>query len=151
MCDERGLISMEVQGIMAFRESTMPLYEYRCNSCRRRVTLLRSFSDSSTACCPECQSEDLTRLISRVALLRSEDSRLESLADPSSLGDLDENDPRSVARWMRKMSEETGEDMGPEFNEMVGRLEAGENPEDVERSMGDLGDLGDEGFADDVM
>ena len=148
MWEERGLISMEVQGIMGFRESIMPLYEYRCNSCRRRVTLLRSFSDSSTPCCPECQSEDLTRLISRVALLRSEDSRLESLADPSSLGDLDENDPRSVARWMRKMSEETGEDMGPEFNEMVGRLEAGENPEDIERSMGELGD---EGFADDVM
>jgi len=126
----------------------MPLYEYRCNSCRRRVTLLRSFSDSSTPCCPECQSENLTRLISRVALLRSEESRLESLADPSSLGDLDENDPRSVARWMRKMSEETGEDMGPEFNEMVGRLEAGENPEDIEHSMGELGD---EGFADDVM
>jgi len=148
MWEERGLISMEVQGIMAFRESTMPLYEYRCNNCRRRVTLLRSFSDSSTPCCPECQSEDLTRLISRVALLRSEESRLESLADPSSLGDLDENDPRSVARWMRKMSGETGEDMGPEFNEMVGRLEAGENPEDVERSMGEMGD---EGFADDVM
>ena len=148
MCNHRGLISTEVQGIMASREPTMPLYEYRCNSCRRRVTLLRSFSESSTPRCPKCQGEDLTKLISRVALLRSEESRLESLADPSSMGDLDENDPRSVARWMRKMSEETGEDMGPEFHEMVGRLEAGENPEDVERSMGDLGD---EGFADDIM
>jgi hypothetical protein len=49
---------------------------------------------------------------------------------------------------MRKMSDETGEDMGPEFDEMVGRLEAGENPEDVERSMGELGD---EGLADDLM
>jgi putative FmdB family regulatory protein len=116
----------------------MPLYEYRCNGCRRRVTLLRSFSDTSTPCCPHCQSEDLTRLISRVSILRSEESRLESLADPSSLGDLDESDPRSVARWMRKMGEETGEDLGPEFHEMVGRLEAGESPEDVEESMGGL-------------
>ncbi|MDH4207385.1 MAG: zinc ribbon domain-containing protein [Anaerolineae bacterium] len=114
----------------------MPLYEYRCSGCRRRVTLLRSFSDTSTPCCPHCQSEDLTRLISRVSILRSEESRLESLADPSSLGDLDESDPRSVARWMRKMGEETGEDLGPEFHEMVGRLEAGESPEDVEESMG---------------
>jgi putative FmdB family regulatory protein len=114
----------------------MPLYEYRCNVCRRRVTLLRSFSDTSTPCCPWCQSENLTRLISRVSVLRSEESRLDSLADPGSLADLDESDPRSVARWMRKMSEETGEDMGPEFDEMVGRLEAGENPDDVERSMG---------------
>jgi putative FmdB family regulatory protein len=126
----------------------MPLYEYRCQNCHRRVTLLRSFSDSSEPRCPECQSEDLTRLISRVAVLRSEDSRLENLADPSSLADLDESDPRSVARWMRKMSEETGEDMGPEFDEMVGRLESGESPEDIERSMGELGgeDLADQGI-----
>lgn len=126
----------------------MPLYEYRCLNCQRRVTLLRSFSDSSEPRCPECESEDLTRLISRVAVLRSEESRLESLADPSGLSDLDESDPRSVARWMRKMGEETGEDMGPEFNEMVGRLESGESPEDVERSMGELGgeDLADQGM-----
>lgn len=126
----------------------MPLYEYRCLNCHRRVTLLRSFSDSSEPRCPECESEDLTRLISRVAVLRSEESRLESLADPSGLADLDESDPRSVARWMRKMGEETGEDMGPEFNEMVGRLESGESPEDVERSMGELGgeDLADQGI-----
>jgi putative FmdB family regulatory protein len=130
------------------KECTMPLYEYRCLNCHRRVTLLRSFSDSSEPRCPECESEDLTRLISRVAVLRSEESRLESLADPSGLSDLDESDPRSVARWMRKMGEETGEDMGPEFNEMVGRLESGESPEDVERSMGELGgeDLADQGM-----
>ncbi len=126
----------------------MPLYEYRCRNCHRRVTLLRSFSDSSEPRCPECQSEDLVRLISRVAVLRSEESRLESLADPSGLADLDENDPRSVARWMRKMSEETGEDMGPEFDEMVGRLESGENPEDIERSIGEPGgeDFADQGI-----
>jgi putative FmdB family regulatory protein len=123
-------------------ESVMPLYEYRCNACRRRVTLLRSFSDTSTPCCPECQSQDLSRLVSRVSVLKSEESRLDSLADPSSLAGLDENDPRSVARWMRKMSQETGEDMGPEFDEMVGRLEAGESPEAIEESMGELGDEG---------
>ena len=68
----------------------MPLYEYRCNGCHRRVTLLRSFSDSSAPLCPECQSRNLTRLISRVSVLRSEESRLESLADPTSLAGLDE-------------------------------------------------------------
>jgi putative FmdB family regulatory protein len=126
----------------------MPLYEYRCNACGRRVTLLRSFSDTSTPCCPLCESEELTRLISRVSVLRSEESRLDSLVDPSGLAGLDENDPRSIARWMRKMSDETGEDMGPEFDEMVGRLEAGESPEDIESSMGELGDegLGDYGI-----
>jgi putative FmdB family regulatory protein len=124
----------------------MPLYEYRCNACRRRVTLLRSFSDTSVPHCPECDSEDLVRLISRVAVLRSEESRLESLADPSSLAGLDENDPRSIARWMRKMGEETGEDMGSEFDEMVSRLEAGENPEEIERSMEGLTDEGSDEY-----
>jgi hypothetical protein len=49
---------------------------------------------------------------------------------------------------MRKMSDETGEDLGPEFDEMVGRLEAGESPEEIESSMGDLGDeeVGDYDF-----
>jgi len=126
----------------------MPIYEYRCNGCRRRVTLLRTFSDTSTPRCPRCDSEDLIRLVSRVAVLKSEESRLESLADPSSLAGLDENDPRSIARWMRKMSDEMGEDMGPEFDEMVDRLEAGESPEDIESSMGELGEegLGDYDF-----
>jgi putative FmdB family regulatory protein len=124
----------------------MPIYEYRCKGCRRRVSLLRSFSDTSVPRCPACDSEDLIRLVSRVAVLRSEESRLDSLADPSSLAGLDENDPRSLARWMRKMSQETGEDMGPEFDEMVGRLEAGENPEDIERSMEGLGDEGSDEY-----
>ena len=68
-------------------------------------------------------------------VLRSEDSRIESLADPSSLGNLDENDPRSVGKFMRSMSREMGEDMGPEFDEMVGRLESGEDPESIESDI----------------
>ena len=82
---------------------------------------------------------NLTRLVSKVAALKSEDARLESMADPSKLGDVDENDPKSIARFMRKMGGEMGEEMGPEFDEMVGRLEAGENPEDIEKSMPGLG------------
>jgi hypothetical protein len=54
----------------------------------------------------------LDRLLSRFAAPKSEEARLESLADPSSLGGLDENDPHSVARFMKKMGEEMGEDVG---------------------------------------
>jgi putative FmdB family regulatory protein len=127
----------------------MPIYEYRCNDCRKRVSVYwRSFSEVeiARARCPACGSEDLTRLISRVAVLRSEESRLEDLADPSNLAGLDEDDPKSMARWMRKMSSEMGEDLGPEFDEVVGRLEAGESPEEIETTMPDLG--GGEGFDD---
>ena len=75
--------------------------------------------------CERCGSAKLTRLMSRFALVRSEDDRMDDLADPSSLGDLDENDPKSVARWMRKMGKELGDDAGEDFGEMVDELEAG--------------------------
>jgi hypothetical protein len=57
--------------------------------------------------------------MSRFARVRSEESRLDALADPSSFGDLDENDPASVARWAKKMGKEMGEDMGEDFDQMV--------------------------------
>jgi putative FmdB family regulatory protein len=120
----------------------MPIYEYGCYDCRKRVNIFfRSFSEVATkeATCPRCGGVNLKRLISKVAVLRSEESRLESMADPSNLAGLDENDPKSIARWMRKMSSEMGEDLGGEFNEVVDRLEAGEDPEAIEKSMPELG------------
>ena len=118
----------------------MPIYEYRCGNCKRRVSIFfRSFSAVGDARCPNCNSADLTRLVSKVASLKSEDARLESLSDPSNFGDVDENDPKSLARFMRKMGGEMGEEMGPEFGEMVDRLEAGESPEEIEKSMPGLG------------
>lgn len=122
----------------------MPIYEYKCHDCQRRVSLLwRSISDAQSrdAICPRCGGHNLTRLISRVAVLRSEESRMDDLADPSALrgAGLDEDDPKSLARFMRKMANETGEDLGPEFEEVVGRLEAGEDPDAIEKSMPDLG------------
>jgi putative FmdB family regulatory protein len=120
----------------------MPIYEYRCRKCRRRTSvLLRSYDESASIKprCSHCGSDQLERTISRVAMLRSEEARLDNLADPSNLSGLDENDPRSVARWMRKMSAETGEDLGDEFHEVVDRLESGQDPEDVEAAMPDLG------------
>jgi hypothetical protein len=69
--------------------------------------------------CKRCQSEKMTRLISRVARVRSEENRLESLADPSRLSGLDENDPAGMARWMKRMGKELGEDMGEDIDAMV--------------------------------
>jgi putative FmdB family regulatory protein len=115
----------------------MPLYEYRCPLCFRKVSVFQSYADygKTQPVCPQCGGKKLQRVISRVRVARSEESRLESLADPSGLGDLDDNDPRSMAKMMRRMSSELGEEMGPEFNETIDRLEAGENPEDVEKSL----------------
>jgi putative FmdB family regulatory protein len=120
----------------------MPIYEYTCHTCHHRVSLLwRSYGDAEErqAICPRCGGSDLARLISRVAVLRSEDTRLDAMADPAALGGFDEDDPKSLARYMRQMADETGEAMGPEFDEVIGRLEAGEDPESIDRAMPDLG------------
>jgi putative FmdB family regulatory protein len=119
-------------------EDVVPIYEYRCHDCKRRVSIFwRSFSDvdAEAIACPRCGGANLTRLVSHVRQVRSEESRLDDLADPGNLPDFDENDPKSMGRWMRKMSQEVGEDLGPEFDEVVGRLEAGEDPEAIEKSM----------------
>jgi len=125
----------------------MPIYEYRCLDCRRRVSLFfRSLSAvPEEPACPRCRGTNLTRLMSRVAVLRSEDSHMDDLADPSGLGDLDENDPKSMARWMRKMSAEAGEEMPEEFDEVMGRLESGQSPEEIEEAMPELADGMDAG------
>jgi hypothetical protein len=54
----------------------------------------------------------MSRVLSKVRVIRSEESRMESLADPSKWGDLDEKDPKSMAKWMKRMGKELGEDMG---------------------------------------
>lgn len=105
----------------------MPIYEYRCNQCKRRVSILvMKVGDQQGLSCTFCKSKDLTRLFSRFATIRSEESRLESLADPSNLAGLDENDPKSMARWMKKMGRELGEDVGEDFDAEMDRALSGE-------------------------
>ncbi len=127
----------------------MPIYEYGCYDCRKRVNIFwRTFSEAETTTpkCPRCGGTNLKRLVSRVSVLRSEESRLESLADPSRLP---EDDPKSLGRWMKEMSRETGEDPGPEFNEIIERLEAGQSPEEIEQTVPELADSAPGGAADD--
>jgi putative FmdB family regulatory protein len=124
-------------------EDGVPIYEYRCHDCQRRVSIFwRTFSDAEEGkgnpVCPRCGGARLTRLMSRVRVVRSEEGRLDDMGDLGDLPDFDESDPKSLGRWMRKMSSEVGEDLGPEFDEVVGRLEAGESPEQIEESMPEL-------------
>lgn len=114
----------------------MPIYEYDCHGCRRRVSLLiLAPSTAGAPRCPRCGSEALTRVLSRFATPKSEDARLESLADPGKFGDLDENDPASMARFMKKMGREMGEEVGEDFDQaMEEAIEEG--------GSGDGGDVG---------
>src|SRR2546422_5195092 len=119
----------------------MPIYEYRCTACKRKVTILTlRVSEAVDPVCEHCGSHAVTRLMSRFALGRSEERRLDSLADDSSLAGLDEKDPKSMARWMRKMGQELGEDAGDDFDEMVDEMEAGGEPDAGEPDTGDDGD-----------
>lgn len=122
----------------------MPIYEYRCGDCRTRFSMLvYRFNPPEGPPCKRCGGTNTRRLISTVSVVRSEESRIDDLSDPSMLDGLDENDPRSIGRWMRKMSDEMGEELGPEFDEIVGRMEAGEDLESIEQRMEEMG-LGDE-------
>src|SRR3954452_9000556 len=96
----------------------MPLFEYRCEDCRRRFTLLVGMTAQAVEqACPRCGGAKIRKLISRFAVARSEDDLLESVADPNALGDPE--DPRAMADWMRRIGREMGEDLGDDFDELV--------------------------------
>ena len=118
----------------------MPSYEYRCLSCKRRFEVYLSYSEygKQASRCPHCNSENVQRRIGRIRFARSEESRLDDLADPSKLAGLEDN-PKAMARMMRDMSAEMGEDAGPEFDEVIDRLEAGQSPEEIDAAIPDLG------------
>ena len=128
----------------------MPIYEYECQGCRRRVSLLvRSLAGYTSPRCPRCGSAELSRLMSRFATVKSEDARLESLGDPSQYGDLDENDPKSVARFMKRMGQEMGEDLGDDLDAAMDEAMSdpggeGEGGVSGEGGLADAG-IGDEG------
>ncbi len=128
----------------------MPIYQYRCLSCKKRFEVFLSYKEygEKRVTCPHCKSDQVQRRIGRIRIAKSEESRLDALTDPSGLEGL-ENDPRALGKMMRKMGNEMGEDVGPEFDEVVDRLEAGQNPEDIEKAIPDLeggaGGMDDEG------
>lgn len=107
----------------------MPIYEYRCRTCGKTFTVLTlRASEKAEPECTRCGGRDADRLLSRFAMPKSEQARLEALSDPSNFAGVDENDPRSVSRWMRKMGREIGDDLGggADFAETMDQLESGD-------------------------
>ncbi len=159
----------------------MPIYEYRCPDCKRRVSIFfTSFSaadrrtEAGDVECPRCGGKRLSRLISKVNMVRggsangADDTAFDDMGDDA-MGDmdgmggmdkmfegLDDEDPRSVARWARQMKESMGDemDLGPEFDQALARIESGEDPDRVMDDMdpealgGPGGDEGDDGDFD---
>ena len=119
----------------------MPTYDFICNACEKRFEKFLTFSEygKKTVHCVHCESTNVRRRMTKVRIAWSDESRLESAAnDFSGLEGL-EDDPKALGRMMRKMGGEMGEDLPPEFNDVVDRLEAGQSPEEIESALPDLG------------
>ena len=109
----------------------MPLYEYRCLDCKKRSTVLvLSLANQTPAACSHCASARVERIMSRFASPKSEEARLEASLDLNNLAGLDENDPQSMARFMKNMGEEMGEDLGEDLSEAMESDESGTTESD---------------------
>ena len=101
----------------------MPLYEYRCKDCRRRSTVLvRSLSSAQEPSCQHCGRPNLTRIISKVSFHRSWGDSMNWGSDSGLPENLDESDPKQMAQWMQRMRREMGDEVTPEFDEMLDEL-----------------------------
>jgi len=127
----------------------MPTYDFICNTCHQRFDVFMTFSEygKKAVSCTHCKSKDVRRRMTKVRIAKSEDSRMDNMANEFSGFEGLEEDPKAMGQMMRKMGKEMGEELPPEFDEVVDRLEAGQSPEDIESALPDLGgaDVGGDG------
>ena len=121
----------------------MPTYDFICQTCNQRFDVFLTYSEygKKTVTCAHCGSDKVRRRMTRVRGAKSQESRMDTLE--GDIGNLEgmEDDPRALGRMMRKMGKEAGEDLPPEFDDVVGRLESGQSPEEIESEMPELGNL----------
>jgi putative FmdB family regulatory protein len=119
----------------------MPTYDFICNNCEKRFEVFMTFSEygKKAVQCAHCESKNVRRRMTKVRIAKTNESRMESMANDFPGFDGMENDPKALGQMMRKMGTETGEDLPPQFDEVVDRLEAGQSPEEIESVLPDLG------------
>jgi putative FmdB family regulatory protein len=127
----------------------MPNYDFVCLDCKQQFAVFVTFAEygKQKVVCPNCRSEKIQRCIGRIRVARSDESHLEDLGDADNLDRL-EDDPKAMGKMLRKMRSEIGEEAGPEFDEVVGRLESGQSPQEIEGSMPEFGNAMDSGLGD---
>lgn len=123
--------------MLQFGTETMPIYEYRCNNCQRKISVfVQGIPESLAPICTWCGSNSLTRLFSSFVMGKSEGYKRKGvyddiLSDPRLIRGMEQNDPRALTEWNRKMTSAMEEEPSPEFDELIGRMEAGEPLEEV--------------------
>ncbi|MGA2223283.1 MAG: zinc ribbon domain-containing protein [Syntrophobacteraceae bacterium] len=127
----------------------MPIYEYRCRKCNRKSEIItfRASEDVSVNC-SHCGSSEVERIPSRVRVRMSEETRMERMVDPSRFSSVDENDPKSMVKWMKSMSREMGDDLGEDLDVDAMMDEAMAEKEGTEDGASGTGSLAP-GFDDD--
>ena len=137
----------------------MPVYEFYCADCHTIFNFLaRQINTNKRPACPKCRRPNLERLVSPFAVSKGQqedpsaglheldEARLEKamMGLAGEMEGMDENDPRQMARFMRKFADAAGMDLKGDMDEAIRRLECGEDLEQVEAEMGEL-------FTDDTM
>ncbi len=154
----------------------MPIYEYECRKCGRVASfLVRNTGAHRRPPCPHCRARAMRRVLSRFSAVGGRKTRTDDAPAPeaddggfdaeggegpddtgfdeagleAAMEGVDENDPRSMGRMMRRLAQQTGEPLDEETDEVVRRLEAGEDPESIDDAVDgggadDAGDTGDE-------
>ena len=132
----------------------MPVYEFYCEDCHTVFNFKsRRVNIDKRPDCPKCGRPRIERQLSLFAISkgRTDSDRDELLPDmddaameramatlASEADGIDEDDPKQVARMIRKLFDATGMRFGGGMEEAIRRMEAGEDPDKIEREMGDL-------------
>ena len=125
----------------------MPTYDFICQKCNQRFDIFLTYAEygKKEVTCIHCGSKSVRRCLTKVRIAKSEESRMDSMTDDFSGLEGLEDDPKALGKMMRKMGKEMGEDLPPEFDDVVDRLEAGQSPEEIESALPDLGEGGSDG------
>ncbi|HNA89766.1 MAG TPA: zinc ribbon domain-containing protein [Anaerolineales bacterium] len=117
----------------------MPTYDFICNSCGKRFDVFLTFSEygNKEIHCLHCQSANIRRRMTKVRIAKSGGARLESMTDEFMGFEEVQDDPKALGKMMRKMGSEMGDELPEEFNEVVDRLEAGQNYDEIQSALPD--------------
>ena len=131
----------------------MPIYEFYCKVCHMIFNFFSGSVDTEKRpMCPKCKKVTLERQMSVFAVSKNrgeeddmplpdmDESKMEQAMNllAREAEHMDEDDPRQAANLMRKLTDMTGLNLGPGMEEALNRMEAGEDPEQIEADMGDL-------------